>query len=236
MKNYSKENYGKDKNAWLNHRGIGGTSASAIVGLNPYQTKLDIYCAIENPKEEKDEATGERVDYGRKLEPLIRSNIEANFSHKYKVRNPKGFEMYRRKDKPYMTATLDGTMTSLTDPKEKWVIEIKTHDMGDSEDRAKWEGKEIPQHYLIQCLHYLSVLNDYVGVLFVAKLRYMNFDTDEPYKETILYLKIERKDYQDTIADLEKAITNFWENNVMEHVPPAVKDLSLMKEEEESNE
>ena len=134
MKNYTKENYGKDKNAWLNHRGIGGTSASAIVGLNPYQTKLDIYCAIENPKEEKDEATGERVDYGRKLEPLIRNNINANFSHKYKVRNPKGFEMYRRKDKPYMTATLDGTMTSLTDPNEKWVIEIKTHDMGDSED------------------------------------------------------------------------------------------------------
>jgi len=234
MKNYTRENYGKDKNAWLTNRGIGGTSASAIVGLSPYKTKLDIYCAITNPNDEKQEATGDRVDYGRTLEPLIRNNIKANFSHKYKVKNPKGFEMYRRKDKPYLTATLDGTMTSLTDPKEKWIIEIKTHDMGDSEDRAKWENKEIPTNYLIQCLHYLNVLNDYQGVLFVAKLRYMNFEANEPYKETIMYLKIERKDYEQQLADLETAITNFWEHNVLPHIPPTVSGLSLM--EEESNE
>lgn len=230
MKKYLKENYGNDKNAWLTNRGIGGTSASAIVGHNPYQTALDIYCAIENPEQEKEETENERTIYGKLLEPLIRNNIKANFSHKYKVNSPKGFVMYRRKDKSYMTATLDGTMVSLTDKKEKWIIEIKTHDMGDSEDRAKWENNQIPDHYLIQCLHYLAVMNDYTGCLFVAKLRYMNYETDEPYQEKIIYLKIRRSDYEQLIADIETAETNFMENNVKPHIPPSVS-VSIMEEE-----
>lgn len=229
-KNYTKQTFKvSEKDKWLKARKIGGSSASAIVGLNPYMNALDIFCSIENSKDEKEEAKGERVEYGKLLEPLIRKNITANFAHKYAVRNPKGYEMYIRKDKPYMTATLDGTMSDrLT--KEKWIIEIKTHEMGDAEDRAKWERNEIPDNYLIQCLHYLAVLNDHVGVLFVAKLKYMNYETNEPYKETIMYLKIKRKDYEKVIADLEQAETNYMENHIKKHIPPSVS-LSIMEEQ-----
>ena len=225
---YRKEKYGT-KNEWLLARGIGGSSASALIDKNPYQTKLDVYCAITNPKLKEEDEGNERTRYGQALEPLLRNNIKQLFASKYRVQNPNGFTMYRRIDKPFMTATVDGLMTSLTDPKERWIIEIKTHFMGDAEDRANWENHNIPDNYLIQCIHYLAVMPDITGVLFVAKLCYMNYETNEPYEEKIIYLKITRNDYAKLIADLEEVETNFWENNIVKRIPPSIS-LSIMEE------
>lgn len=220
MKLYKKEKY-LDKKSWLSARAIGGSSASALLDANPYQTKLDIYCAIVNPKEDKEQKENVNTLYGVALEPIIRASVKENFKNKFKTQSPNGWTMYRRKDKPFMTATIDGLMTSLTDHKERWVLEIKTHDVRGNEDRQEWDGR-IPQNYFIQCLHYLAVMNDVKGVLLVAKLRYVNYDTDEVYKEEIIYSKIERSEFEKDIAYLEQVETDFWENNIGKKIPPEV--------------
>ena len=227
MKLYKKEKY-QDKKSWLLARRIGGSGASALLGESPYQTALDVYCAIVNPAEIKDEQNTS-TQYGVALEPIIRANVKENFKNKYRVQSPNGYTMYRRKDKPYMTATVDGLLTSLTDSKERWVLEIKTHEARGAEDMEKWNGK-IPQNYFIQCLHYLAVMNDLAGCLFVAKIRYTNYDTGEVYKEEINYLKIERKDFEKDIAYLEKVETDFWENHVVKRIPPNIV-IPIMEEE-----
>ena len=107
---YTKETYSKkDKGEWLNHRGLGGTSASAITGNSPYKNILELYADIMCPSKSEVESTNESMTYGILCEPIIRKLFAIDFK-KYKVHTPKGIEMYRRIDKPYMTATLESTL------------------------------------------------------------------------------------------------------------------------------
>lgn len=234
MKLYKKEKF-KTKSEWLTHRSIGGSSASALFGANPYMTALDIYCASVSPTNEKEENETVNTVYGQENEPLIREIVKVNFAKKFEVESPKGYVMYRRKDKPYMSATLDGLMTNIENPKEKWILEIKTHDVQSNADLEEWNG-HLPQNYFIQCLHYLAVLNDTVGCWLVAKLRFLDYDTGLPRTadngkcgEEIRYYKIERKDFVDDIAKLEQVETDFQENHINKHIPPEI-NIDIMED------
>lgn len=197
---------------------------------------LDIYCASvspENEKETSEETASTR--YGVENEPLLRELIKINFANKFKVESPDGYVMYRRKDKPFMTATLDGLMTSVEHKTHKWILEIKTHDVQSNADLEEWNG-HLPQNYFIQCLHYLAVLNDTKGCYLVAKLRFIDYDTGLPRTadygkcgEEIRYYKIERKDFIKDIAKLEQVETEFNENHIVKKIPPKV-ELKIMEE------
>lgn len=199
-------------------------------------TALDVYCASVSPVNEEDKDNHETAStiYGTQSEPIIRELVKINFANKFKVQSPNGYTMYRRKDKPYLTATLDGLMTDIVS-KEKWILEIKTKEIISSADLKEWEG-HLPDNYFIQCLHYLMVLNDCKGVWLVAKLRYLDFDTGLPRTadigkcgEEIRYYKIERKDFEKDIAYLEQVETDFQENHIAKHIPPKV-NIDIMEE------
>lgn len=234
---YKKEKF-KTKEEWLNNRAFGGSSASALFGVNPYMSNLDIYCACVSEPNEKDideDDDNASTIYGQENEPIIRELVKIDFANKFDVKSPNGYEMYRRTDKPYMTATLDGLMTTITTPKEKWILEIKTHDVRNSADLEEWNG-HLPQNYFIQVLHYLAVLNDTKGAWLVAKLRYIDYETGLPRTagngkcgEEIRYYKIERKDFEKDIAKLEQVETDFYENYVAKRVPPPI-NITLMEE------
>lgn len=220
---YKRETF-KSKEEWLNNRGFGGSSASAILGCNPYITIIDLYKSIVFGKAKKIDETNESMQYGTRCEPLIRELFKYDFENKYKVHSPSHYEMFRRKDKPYLTATLDGIITDLSSG-EKGILEIKTHDIKNMKDADYWSDY-IPQNYYVQCLHYLVVMNDFSFVILCAKLRY--FDYYDPNGKKILrqeirYYRLERKELEKELNMLEKKETDFYENNVLKKIMPTLK-------------
>ena len=227
---YRKEKYDNFV-GWYSNRGIGGSSASALFNENKYQTRLDVYCAMTSKPNERIETAEDLDDYdtsstlrGKRLEPIIRELIKTRLGKQFRIQTPNGYTMYRRKDKPYMTATLDGI---LIDKKtgERWVLEIKTHSDLGHEDMAEWD-KQLPNNYYIQVAHYLAVLNDFVGVYVVADILHDNFETEMPRTadlgcgDEIRYYKQTREKMLKDIKLVEEVETEFMENNVSNHIPP----------------
>lgn len=211
----------EDRATWLNARGIGGSSASAIMGLNPYSTEIDVYNNFVHGKNVDDSKHTESQEYGTLCEPLIRQMVILDFPN-WEVHEPDGYEMFRRKDKPYMTATLDGWAVN-KETKEKIVIEIKTHDWrkGDEKD---WDGT-LPANYFIQVCHYLAVRRDMDGALLVAKLRYFDYSHGKKVsKQEIRYYWLWRSDkaIADTIEMIEKKETDFYVNHIEKRIPPKI--------------
>lgn len=221
-KNYIRETF-KNKEEWLKHRGLGGTSASAITGSSPYKNVLELFAEIVCPSEMEVEKTNSSMTYGTLCEPLIRKIYALDFQ-KYKMHTPRRFEMYRRIDKPYMTATLDGVLTEL-ETNRKGVWECKTHDIRNREDEAEWQD-HIPQKYYEQVIWYLVVMNDFDFIEVTAKLNF--FDYFDPNGKKLIksetrYYHIERSDVLKDVENLEKMVTKFWERNIMGGVIPNFK-------------
>lgn len=213
----------KNEKEWLEHRGIGGSSASAIVNMNPYINCLQLYNSIIYEKEKKS-MINESIIYGTKAEPLIRKQYELDFPE-YKVRTPKQHEMYRRVDKPYLTATLDGVLVDKK-TKRKGILEIKTHDIKNLADDQYW-GNNLPQNYFIQVLHYLMVMNDFEFVELVAKLRFYDYFAiggKKLLRTEYRYYHIERNDesIKKWLDYLEKKETEFFEVNIKNKIPPQI--------------
>lgn len=225
QKKYTKETF-KTKDEWLKARGFGGSSASAIMGVNPYMSKLELYRAIVMPNDHPLVKENESMNYGTKCEPLIRKIFAYDFKEKYRVHTPKDNEMYRRVDKTYMTATLDGILTEKPNMR-KGVLEIKTHDIRNKKDEQNW-SEHIPDNYYVQVLHYLLVMNDFEFAVLTAKLRfydYFNADGKKLLKTEIRYYYIDRHDEQvkRDLELLEKKETEFWENNIQKKIMPTLK-------------
>lgn len=222
---YKKETF-NSKEEWLKKRGFGGSTASAILGKNPYMTALELYRAIVMPNKNPLYQTNEAMSYGTKCEPLIRKLFAYDFDNKYAVHTPRNNEMYRRIDKTYLTATLDGILTERKTGK-KGILEVKTHDIRNKADNEKWSD-HIPDNYYIQVLHYLMVMNDFEFAILTAKLRfydYYNSDGKKLLRTEIRYYYIDRMDENvaKDIAFLEKKETEFWEENVVKKKLPKVE-------------
>lgn len=227
-KNYKVE-YFKSKNDWLNMRGIGGTSASVILGLNPWKSNIDLYLEILNVREKQAKTTNTQMALGIKLEPLIRKEFAYDFPQ-MSVWTPKRNAMFRSTIKPYLTATVDGTLKDKSTGK-KYILEIKTHDYRNAEDRANWENSP-PIHYFIQVLHYLNVLNDYDGAVICARLRDIDFYDEKGKKTTHIeykYYWLERSnpDIQKWLKYIYEEEVKFMENNIAKHIPPLNLKLQI---------
>ena len=221
----------KTKEEWLKARSIGGSSVSALFDLNPYLSKLDIYCSAVNKKkdgEEIDEKENASTIYGHECEPIIRDLVRINLKDTYEVKNPRNYEMYRRKDKPYMSATIDGTLIEKA-TNRKGVLEIKTYEFRSNNDLEEKWGNQPPIRYSLQTLHYLAVLNDYDFIKLVAKIRWLDYESGEVKKEEIRYYHYERAENQKTIDDIEAVITDFVENHINKQIPPNIS-LDIFRE------
>lgn len=246
---YTKEEY-LNRVDWLSYRGIGGSSASAILGVNPYMTKGQLYEDIVYKKEPskiaiKEKMKTESQKYGQVLEPHLRDIFKADYYRLYMVYDPfvrkggravKGSEiMYRRDDKPYLTATLDGTLLDKK-TQEQGIFEAKTRDIRKEGDIEEWDG-HLPMNYYVQVLHYLNVKDDTTFAVLFAKLRFFQKDADT---EEFVVARSELRPYwiykkdsrvQRDMAILEKAETDFWENNVQKKVYPyeVLSEISLSR-------
>lgn len=213
----------KTKEEWLAARGLGGSSASAILDKNPYMSKLELFKAIVYPSKHKLDWSNDSMAYGTKCEEIIRKLFKYDFPQ-YRVHSPKDREMYRRTDKPYMTATLDGIIREKKTGR-KGVLEIKTHDIRNRADEENWSN-HIPENYYIQVLHYLLVMKDFDFAIIVGKLRFYDYFSPSGkklLKTEIRYQYIERSEVFKDLEYLEKKETEFWEENVLKKKIPPLK-------------
>lgn len=192
----------KDHDEWLSNRNrIGGSDASAIVGMNPFSDNVKLWEIKTGRAEQKDISEEPYVKYGTEAEPLIRQLFELDHPQ-YKVFYEEN-NMFFNDKYPFAHASLDGW---LEDEKgRKGILEIKTTNISRKTQRLKWDNR-IPDNYYIQVLHYLMV-TEFEFVELVAQLK--SEYGDNIYKQTRHY-HIERADVAEDIAYLIKKEKEFW--------------------------
>ena len=72
---------GKNHKEWLKNRtyGIGGSDASAIVGMNPYKTNIELFEEKTGRRIPEDISQKPYVQYGTRAEPLIRELFRLDY-------------------------------------------------------------------------------------------------------------------------------------------------------------
>lgn len=220
-KNYTIEIYEKDdRQTWLSKRGFGGSSVSALLGKNKYQTALDIYCSAVNPSDHKNQNDTPNTIYGRKAEPILAKLFELNYP-KYKLYYPEKIEMARRIDKPYITYTYDGLLEEV-ETARKGFIEFKTHEIQNKEDEAEWLSGNLPDQYYIQVLQGFVAMNDKDFCELFAILNKVNYDNGDITYSRLLHFHLDRSDVGVDITTIEDAQTDFEENNIKTFTPPNI--------------
>ena len=194
----------KDREEWLQNRfkGIGGSEASAIVGLNPYMNNVDLWNIKTGQVVPEDISDKPYVKYGTKAEEHLRALFALDFPQ-YEVEYVDNNSYFNDKY-PYALASLDGVLIE-KETGRKGILEIKTTNILQSMQKEKWKER-IPDNYYIQVLHYLMV-TEYEFVVLVAQLK-SEFN-DEIYKQTKHY-KIERADVEEDIQYLAEEERKFW--------------------------
>lgn len=194
----------KDRSEWLKNRTkIGGSDASCIVGMNPYKSNVDLWLEKTGQATPEDISNKEYVKYGTEAEMYLRELFKLDFPQ-YKVEYIEN-NMYFNSDFPFAHASIDGWITD--EQGRRGVLEIKTTEILQSQQREKWNNK-IPDNYYIQVLHYLMVTEFDFAVL-KAQLKTV-FD-GVPYLQTKHYF-IEREDVEADIKYLASQELKFWED------------------------
>lgn len=237
-KGYTVERFA-NKTDWLAHRsnGIGGSSAGTILGVNHWQTKLELYSSIVNPPkiyEYKEKKPTESIRVGVESEDLIRQTFAVMFPN-LEVIPPNGFEMFKSVKYPFLLATVDGRLREKTGKKRLGILEIKTCSICNKKDYDEWFEfdnrlkrnviKEIKQQYFAQVCHYFNVLDDtkfaYVVVQFTFYDWKANQDNKIEHLETH-FIPIEKSEVADSCKNLLKIEKQFWED-CKNHKPPITK-------------
>lgn len=197
--------------SWLNARhGIGGSDASAVLGLSPYKTNVDLYLEKIGQRVPADISGEDYVRYGHDAEPLLRSLFALDHPE-YKVEYF-GDNMIRNEKYTWAHASLDGELTD--QDRRKGILEIKTTNILKSMQREKWRD-QIPDNYYIQVLHYLLV-TEYEFVELRAQLK--SVWQDQIRLETKDY-HIERSDVEEDIEILRQAEEEFWQKVLKRQQP-----------------
>lgn len=180
---------------WLRNRkkGIGGSDAGAVCGLNPYRTAIQVY--HDKTSDEIETVDNEAMRQGRAFEDYVARRFMEAAGKKVRRSNA----MYYDEKNPFMLADIDRMVVG-----ENAGLECKTASpyMAD-----KWKDGKIPLSYQIQCYHYMSVCSAdawYIAVLI--------------YGREFKYYRIERD--EEIIRDLMKIEKTFWEENVLKRIMP----------------
>lgn len=183
------------KTDWLKYRkkGITGTDAGAICGLNPYSSAFQIY--QDKITDEIEEFDNESMRQGRDLEEYV----ARRFSEETGLKVRRANAIFQNEENTFMLADFDRLIVG-----QKAGLECKTVSPYSAD---KWDDGNIPLHYQMQVQHYLAVSGFdcwYIAaVIFGREFLIRKIERDE---ELINYL-----------IDIERG---FWYNNVLAGIMP----------------
>lgn len=193
----------KNRDEWLQARAgrIGGSDASAILGMNPYRTNIELWQIKTGQLVPEDISDKPYVKYGTEAEQHLRELFKLDFPE-YQVFYEEN-NMWLNDRFPFAHASLDGWLVDQEGRKGVW--ECKTTNILQSMQKEKWKDR-IPDNYYIQLLHYLMVTEFDFAVL---KAQLKSEFNGEIYLQTKHY-KIERAEVQADIEFLESSEIEFW--------------------------
>ena len=180
----------------LRQKGIGGSDAAAIFGMNRWKSPIDIWLSKTVEIEEADEQS-EAAYWGTVLEDIVAKEFAERSGLKVRRRNA----MLQHDEHDFMIADIDREIVG-----QKVGLECKT---ASAYKKDEWADDEVPMEYLIQCQHYMAVTG--YEAWWIAVLVGGN---------TFIYKKIERD--EEVIEMLIKAEMDFWNNHVVPNVMPPV--------------
>ena len=199
----------KTRDEWLKGRadlhGIGGSDASAAIGMNPWRTNQDLWQIKTKRKKAPDISDNERVRYGQEAEQYIRRLYQLKHAHDMEVQYISDV-ILQNNEHPEMLYSPDGLLIDHDGRRGIW--ECKTTTIMKSIDKEKWwdkaeKQKILPDNYYIQVLHGLNVTGfDFVELY--AELTYPSGNSElVPYH-------IERSEVQDDLDLIRDGILEFW--------------------------
>lgn len=193
---------------WLETRtkGIGGSDASIVLGLNKWKTPFELWLEKSGqviPVESQSDA----AYFGSMLEDLVAKEFEKRSGKKVRRRNA----MFQHTDFPFIIANIDRMIVG-----EKAILECKTTSAYNSKD---WEDDEIPENYIIQVQHYLGVLGPEYKKAYIAVLI---------GGQKFIWKEIARD--EELIDMIFQAERYFWYEHVEKNIPPALDGSSAAEE------
>lgn len=203
---------------WLEHRKkyIGGSDASAILGLNPWKNNVDLWLEKTGQIIPEDISDKPCVKFGVDAEPIIRELFKINYPQ-YEMEYVENWS-FLNDNIPWASASLDGALTE-KETGRKGVWECKTTEIVSSMSKEKWSGR-LPDNYYTQLIHYLMVREDCEFAHLTALLTF-KFKDKELYQQIKNY-HIERADVQEDIDYLMKKGEEFWRYVENKQQPPLV--------------
>ena len=177
---------------------LGGSDAAAALGLSRWKTPIELWAEKTGAVAPADISDRLPIRVGDKLEDLVASLFMEETGKKVHRVN----EIQKHKKHDFIRAQIDRRVVG-----EDAILECKT---AGAWAAKRWEGEEIPQEYLVQCLHQMNVMGKskcYIAVL-------IGGNTDFIWKE------IDRD--EDLINRIEAAEVDFWNNYVLAGKMPIV--------------
>lgn len=204
----------ESREEWLRSRTrIGGSDASAVVGLNPYKDNVELWREKTGQVIPEDISDRPYVKYGTNAEGYLRELFAMDFPE-YTVEYVEN-NMFLNEKYPFAHASLDGWLTDQDG--RKGVLEIKTTNILQSMQKEKWKD-QIPDNYYIQVLHNMLVTEFEFAVL-KAQLKY-------EYGENIVlhtrHYVIERSEVEKDIQFLAGKEAEFWKNVTEKRIPDLI--------------
>lgn len=204
-----------DESAWLKGRmrGIGGSDASAIVGMNPYKSNIDLFEEKIGRRIPEDISQKPYVIYGKRAEAPIRELFKLDYPE-YQVEHHE-FRILQSAEYPFMQASLDGELSDSAG--RRGILEIKTTNILRSMQYEKWKDR-IPDNYYIQVLHYLLV----TGYEFAVLRAHLASEWGADKRTTVKHYFIERSEVRDDLDMLLQEEKRFWAYVESGRKPPLI--------------
>ena len=131
--------------------GIGGSDAAAVLGLNPYCSPIQLWDRKVGLVDDPDLSDNQAVHFGNVLEDVVAAEYERRTGNKVRRRN----QTFRHREHPFMLANIDRSVDG-----QRKVLECKTAGAFINADEWGPSGTDqVPQQYLIQCAHYMAVMD-----------------------------------------------------------------------------
>ncbi|OQP08492.1 hypothetical protein B1691_15050 [Geobacillus sp. 47C-IIb] len=178
----------------LRQKGIGGSDAAAIAGLNKWKSPVAVY--FEKIGQSSEESLNSEAAYwGTVLEDVVAQEFSKRTGLKVRRRNA----ILQHPEHSHMLANVDRLIVG-----RKEGLECKT---ASEHLKEEWKDNEVPAQYLIQCQHYMAVTG--FDSWWIAVLIGGN---------KFIYKKIERD--EEIIQYLIQIESDFWNNHVLKKNPP----------------
>lgn len=189
-----------NKKDWLARKkqGIGGSEIAAILGIHPFKTAIDVY--LSKIDDSTETVSNVPMRAGVLLEPLVAEIFSEETGAEIIPPPAEGFyEIYHDKDYPFILGSPDRVFILNGDT---GMLECKTTSI---------DYDEVPSYWFSQLMWYMGL--DEIELGAVAWIK-----NNREFKNTKYMRDKDQYDFMHEVA------RRFWEDNVLQRVPPELTE------------